>query len=797
MRQPAFYFLGVLLILVVGQAVASPAPPPNRGTIEGDVIDAETGHSVPWATIALVDGFTRLLADSAGSFTLAGLLPGSYVVRITHVGYQTKVTAAVEVVAGETSRIHVTLTPDPATVKTIVVSPGRFNLGAEPVTHQTLSREEITSVPQLADDFFRSTIRLPGMAGNDFSTKFTVRGGEYEEVLVTLDGLEIHEPFHMKDIDGGAISIIDGSTIQGVDLMTGGFPAQYGDKMSGVYGIRSFSPPPEKTSLSAGISLINMRALARGPLANGKGSWLASVRRGYIDVALKLAAGDTEMQPRYYDLFGKVNYQLGRNHMLAAHVLHAKDDFSYIGTGDDSNDTLLADYSNSYVWLRLHSSYHPRLNSQTILSIGQLTRSRHGQQYNTGNDWLEHSVFDEADSRFLGFKTDFEFEATDEVLLQWGFDSRWLWSEYDYDSRRYIYGYQVTPAGAIPYLARVDTTATMTEPKGTRLGGYLSTRFNFGKPFTGEVGWRYDRADYTGDDLISPRVAGVYRFNPWTSVRAAWGKYYQIEGIHEMAVADAETDFFPAQLAEHYVAGLEHRFLSGTEARLELYYKKYKRLRPDHRNSQNPIELFPEHENDRQVVYRQSAFSKGVEIYVKRDVGSRVSWWASYSFARVEEKLDSLYYTLPDVSDYFGETLNSPRDLTHTFYCDVAYRPSPNWQLNAAFQYHTGWPRTDVRLVRVQTSPGEYVNFINAGREWSARFEPFHRLDVRLSRHFRIGQGRLKLFVELLNVYNRKNVRTYSYTVIETPDTAYVSTQPDEYWFGLMPSFGVSYEVGI
>jgi len=68
---------------------------------------------------------------------------------------------------------------------------------------------------------------------------------------------------------------------------------------------------------------------------------------------------------------------------------------------------------------------------------------------------------------------------------------------------------------------------------------------------------------------------------------------------------------------------------------------------------------------------------------------------------------------------------------------------------------------------------------------------------VPLSRHFRIGQGRLKLFVELLNVYNRKNVRTYSYTVIETPDTAYVSTQPDEYWFGLMPSFGVSYEVGI
>ena len=788
-----FLLLGLILISV--QLSASPDSIPKYGTLEGEVIDAQTGGTVPWATVGVVDGLARVRADSTGRFVIANLPPGTYAIRTSHVGYRARTIDDVQVKAGEITRIKVEIDLEAVNVKTIVVTPGRFNLGAEPTAPQTLSREEITSVPQLADDFFRSTVRLPGMASNDFSTRFTVRGGEYDEILVTLDGLELYEPFHMKDFDGGAISILDGTVVEGIDLITGGFPAKYGNKMSGVFDIRSRSEIPEKTSLSAGLSLINLRALANGPLPNRKGSWMFSIRRGYIDVALKLAGGDNEMKPRYYDLFGKLDYRLGENHVLTIDALHALDTYSYVGNGEDANDTLKTEYSNTYGWVTLDSKFHPRLTAQTAASVGHLSRARHGQQYLSGVEVLAHRVSDEASFDFFGLKTDWEYQISDELLFQGGIDYRPLSSDYDYSSRRYIYEWEQTPTGWVYALQRIDTTVTVMEPDGHRLGAYVSTRFNIGQAFTAEVGWRYDKTSYSGDDLSSPRIGGVYRFSPSTALRAAWGEYYQSQGIHEIAVSDGERTFSPAQKAEHYMLGFEHRLITGTELRVELYHKKYHHLRPDLRNAQNPIELFPEHEEDRQIVFRESAASKGLEIYLKRDVGGKVAWWASYAYAKVEERIDSIYYPTWNTSGYFRETLNSPRDLTNTFYCDVVYRPSPNWQVNAAFQYHTGWPFTDLRLVRAQVSPGEYVNYITPDREWADRFEPFHRLDLRLSRHFRWGKGQLKLFVEMLNAYGRENVRTYSYLAIDTPSGTQLLRDADECWFGRIPSFGVSYDL--
>ncbi|MGH9363268.1 MAG: hypothetical protein ACRD2T_15260, partial [Thermoanaerobaculia bacterium] len=116
----------------------------------------------------------------------------------------------------------------------IVVTPSRISLLREdPVGLLGLSREEILTLPHLGDDFFRALSLLPGTSANDVSARFHVRGARDDETQIVLDGQELFEPFHLQDFDS-PFSLVAPSTLSGADLSTGGFPARYGDRMSGV-----------------------------------------------------------------------------------------------------------------------------------------------------------------------------------------------------------------------------------------------------------------------------------------------------------------------------------------------------------------------------------------------------------------------------------------------------------------------------------------------------------------------------------------------------------------------------------
>ena len=123
-----------------------------------------------------------------------------------------------------------------------------------------MSRADIDAVPQFAEDIFRVVNRLPGLTSGDFTSRFSIRGGRPDETFIRIDGLEIYEPYHLKDFNDGAISIIDSETIEGVELMTGGFPVRYGNYTSGVFNINTRDPVDERTRYSAGLSLINARS---------------------------------------------------------------------------------------------------------------------------------------------------------------------------------------------------------------------------------------------------------------------------------------------------------------------------------------------------------------------------------------------------------------------------------------------------------------------------------------------------------------------------------------------------------
>lgn len=210
----------------------------------------------------------------------------------------------------------------------IVIMPGKFSIVDRTKSNLTLSKKEIENFPLIDNDIMRSARIFPGVISNDFSARFNVRGGERDEILVRLDGMELYEPFHLQDY-GGALSVIDLGLLDRADLLMGGFPAKYGGKMSGVFDIVSKDGNREKITGNFGIDLINAHALLEGPFSK-QGAWILSIRRGYFDLLLPMIFSlleeyEKEYKPEYADLYSKVVYDFTDKDKLSLNVLYSWD----------------------------------------------------------------------------------------------------------------------------------------------------------------------------------------------------------------------------------------------------------------------------------------------------------------------------------------------------------------------------------------------------------------------------------------------------------------------------------------
>ncbi len=755
------------------------------GKITGSVTDEETGQLLIGTNIVVVGKGIGAATNTAGQYTIEKLLPGEYLLEFSYIGYKNSEIQAVKISPENTVQLDVKLEPTDLQLNEIIVTPGQFAvMGKEPTVRQTLTRQDLQTVP-FGEDIYRAITRLPGVTASDFSAKFTIRGGKNEDVLVLMDGQELYEPFHLKDLDGGALSIIDIEAIKGIDLYTGGYPAEYGEAMSGVFNMKSTGTSRGKSRTTLGISLMNARFMSEGNFQNDKGSWLVSARRGYLDLVFKLMEEETPPQPFYYDIFGKLQYKINDKNSLALSILHSLDKLDFI---DDDQDEAITSYGNSYGWLTLNTMMNPRLLIRTIVSLGRIAHNRKGVGYFYDLRDKNYTVADENWVNLLGLKQDWDYELFEHWFLKWG---------YYYNYQNAVYDYFNTTArrdwiDQNNYLLIVDSTIAYLDPEGERYGGYLSNRFRANQSLTVEAGLRYDRNAFTDDQYFSPRINVVYSIGKQTFLRAGWGHFHQSQRMHEIKVAYGETDFFPAQFSKHWVAGLEHTLHNGLNLRLEAYYKKISDLRPDHRTFSNTIELFPEVQEDLFSLTFNGAKSRGVEFYVKYDQGRKISCWSSYALAFAGEDVQKLIYR-GEVYSLEDPLIPNRYDQRHTFYLDFNYRPGRNWHLNVSWQYHSGWPYTQQIMRSRQLPDGSIEYYVEYEKLYGARFPSYHRIDLQISRHFYFSRSRISLFLALINLYNRGNVRNIKYNWRTDQDGIPYLEEREEYWFRLLPSIGVSW----
>jgi TonB-dependent receptor-like protein/carboxypeptidase family protein len=749
-------------------------PVTKVGSIVGTVRTRAEDRPVAAARVIVSGTGMRVITGEGGSFQVEGLSPGTYDLIVEVEGLRSERFDGVTVRADGPTDVTLRMAAVPKIVERVVVTPDRkLWADGQPDSGEVISSENLQATPAIGDDVQRALAVRPGVASADRSAEISIRGGEPNEVLVLFDGLELYDPFHLKGFQRFS-GIIDTMTVGGAEYFAGPFPVEYGDRMSGVLDLYS-SVPAESGQTSISSSFINSRFMTGGAFREGSGHWLVSAREWHPDAVVQTVDPEDEgLSPSYYDLLGKVQISAGQRSVLAANFLAARDGVDF--TDPDGEESVDASSGTRYGWLTLKSLWSPRLYSRSLVSVGRLQSRRDGRIEE--DNGLMASVRDGRAFDVLGFAQDWTYRPAERLLLKWGLGGKWLDADYSYVSR------STAPAGSSgggAALAPSDRDVLL-DPSGRQSGAYLSGQFMPARPLRLEIGFRWDRQSYTREGQLSPRLSLVHDLSTSSRIRAAWGRYYQSQGIHEVQIEDGVTGFYPAQLAEQWSIGLEHEFGNGLSLRADAYSKDMTHLRPRFENLFNPFELLPEFEPDRVRIAPDRATAKGIDLALTMERGGPFTWWAGYSRSSIVEDVD-------------GRSVPRSWDQPHAFQFGLNVRKGDRWSLIFAGLYHTGWPTTSVGAVTVAGPHGTTTVEPVLGPRNGARYPDYQRLDLRASRHFRVGGGRLSVFAEITNLLGRDNVCCVEdVTFLPRADGTVRVEREDGLWLQRVPSLGIAWE---
>lgn len=637
-------------------------------------------------------------------------------------------------------------------------------------TQTYLDRELATRIPAAAEEAVRITSRLPGTAGGGISSRNHVRGGEQNEVLLLLDGLRLYEPFHLKDFQSVA-TIVNSNAIDGIDFFTGAYPARYGDRMSGVMDI-SLRTPQQDTETELSLSFFNTSALSLGTFGGAdKGDWLVAARRGNLDLIADVIDPATG-SPDYQDYLVHTGWAFNPRLRLSANLLMSHDKLSL--NDEDRGEFTNASYENTVFWLKWDANWSDALSSTTILSSSNISNRRTGTLALPGV--VSGTIDDTREFDSVGLKQDWVYAPGKSWMLSFGFDGKHQDALYEFASVKSL----APPFDSILDNQPAEFRAITATPEGAQYAAWVEYRWQALPTLTVDAGMRWDRQSYTtarDDEQSSPRLSLLYRPNPKTELRLGWGQFSQAQEINELQASDGIDSFFPAQRAEHVVANLTRRFGRDLQVDVSYYRKSFRALRPRFENAFNTLSLLPEIQFDRYRIDPVSSEAHGAELRIANvDSGKKMFWWLGYGWSEVRD-------TLTD-----SRVLRS-WDQSHVVKAGVSWHWG-RWDLSAAGEVHTGWPRTELVALEIPNPDGTHSLQLSTTPLNTGRYSVFHAVDVRASRDFAVRRGELTVFVEVSNLYNRANPCCTEYS-IATDASGPTLLEDEANWLPLVPSLGV------
>ncbi|MEM6647429.1 MAG: TonB-dependent receptor [Bacteroidota bacterium] len=760
--------VGVLIILGLLSGIPD-AVAQERATLSGFVRDATSGETLIGVNIYAPLQQRGTVTNEYGFYSLT-LPADTAIVRFSYLGYQAQV-VALHLAADQAFDVGL----EPATVGLdgveVVAERDEGEVRSTQMSATTLPIEAVEKLPAFLGevDVIKALQLLPGVqSGAEGSTGMYVRGGGPDQNLILLDGAPIYNASHVF----GLLSVFNAAALQHVRLVKGGFPAQYGGRLSSVVDISMKEGNLKRYQADGSVGLVFSSLTLQGPLVKEKASFIVSARRTYIDVLarpfLKRRLPDGQRLVSYfYDANAKLNYAPSRRDRLFLSIYLGQDaygsTFETVETDADSayreRNTNDAGWGNRTATLRWN-----HLFSNTLFANTTLFASRYGfdigarlEQTTDGTTptTQTEAVAYRSGIADLGARIDFDYRPSPAHAIRFGAS---------------VTRHRFNPGVSRLRLSAVgDTTLAPNTRRIDGTEGYLyveddmevSRRLSVNAGLHASALW----VEGTAYASLQPRLSARWLLRDDWSLKASFSTMRQYLHLLTNAGLNLPTDLWlPAtrrigpQRAWQAAVGTayESAWLGGLNVSVEGYYKDMRGL-----IEYAPGESFISPLDDWQDrVVRGRGWSYGGEVLLRKTSG-RTTGWIGYTLSWSQRRFPTLNG---------GAIFPYRYDRRHDLSVVVNHQLTNRLDVGATWVYGTGQAITlaearyaDARLqgLRLLDETPDATDLTLYGGRGSYRMADYHRLDVALNIQFDKAlfarRGTSTLSLGAYNAYNRKN----------------------------------------
>lgn len=652
----------------------------QKYAVSGYIIDKSTGETVIGVAVLIKNTNIGTMTDGSGFFLLNGIEKGEHELIISHIAYKQKI---INILVENKNLMLTETSIEPAEIKIDeikIVEAGPDKIGDKEIetSQLSLSPKAISSIPTARNDIFKALKYMPGIEATEpFSPLVSVRGSDPGENLILLDGVTIYNPYHFLSASG----IFNMQTIKNVDIMLGGFGAEYGGRNASVIYLTTKDGNNKELHGEIEPTTTESKIFLEFPVGN-KGSMMLAARLNYDIISNFLLYS----QSYFYDLNLSYTHRINDRNRLTFKLFNSKDNtdidfnsiYKLIGNSFNMEEVMDDMHIN---WENKWQNSIATAILKTVISPKLLMRTQ------------VYGSFHRSDN-FTAFG--YKFKTDDSITIKQSSNSNFLAKINDITSK---VNFSYTPATwnnvnfgieYNNYLFKNETKINKVNNGDAKrslsnISAYIEDKITLGWVSI-RPGLRISQFE-KGDYLYEPRINSVIKFPQNYKLKLAWGKYFQ--NIISMNTQEYEFNqfldyYYPLDNQKHsisnqYILGCEKAINSDNTISVELYYKDIERTYTFDL-LQNMFEAFTF--SDKIVAGKGK--SMGLEIMYK-GAYKKLSGWASYGLSQSKRSFPNIMNGKWHFFDF---------DRTHSFKTVINYQITERFSYSTSFVVQSGVPKS-------------------------------------------------------------------------------------------------------